>query len=260
MDTVHNQAPAKINLGLFIKGKRPDGYHLLETILFPYPSLYDELIITPSSKPGCHLEIEGIHIEGNPQENLVTRAYSLLKATNSNLPGVNVKLIKRIPAGAGLGGGSSDAASMLKACNQLFKLNYNPTSLSTLAARLGADVPFFIFYTPMLASGIGTELAEITFNDFPFSIKLITPSIHSSTIAAYKALKYKEFDHKRNLRETINLPFEKWKSHLVNDLEKPVFEMYPSLAEIKASLYDEGAVYAAMSGSGSAVFGLFNKD
>ncbi len=257
MDTLHFKAPAKINLGLFIKGKRSDGYHLLETVLYPFDHLWDDLYITPSNGNTCELSIEGIELDGSSEDNLVVKAYHLLRSEIPSLAGVTVRLVKRIPAGAGLGGGSSDAATMLLALNELFSLSIPKARLAELAAKLGADVPFFLYQTPMLASGIGTELEDILFPSFPYEIRLITPPIHSSTVGAYKALDYTQFDHSRKLKEVIELPVDQWRIHLHNDLEVPIFLMYPELKDIKEQLYKEGAVYAAMSGSGSAVFGLF---
>ncbi|MEL6652132.1 MAG: 4-(cytidine 5'-diphospho)-2-C-methyl-D-erythritol kinase [Bacteroidota bacterium] len=247
---------AKINLGLLIKGKRPDGYNLLETLFLPVPDLRDELKIRGQKEDGCSLEVEGIVLDGNPEDNLCYKAYQLLKAEVPDLPGVNLKLKKKIPAGAGLGGGSSDAAATLSGINQLFGLGLSPEKLASIGEKLGADVPFFIFNKPLIARGIGTDFEsyELPHN---FTIKLVTPPIHSSTIAAYKALDATQFDPSRDLKNLLALPKDSWRDVLPNDLEVPVFEMYPELVKIKQSLYDEGAFYAAMSGSGSAVFGLF---
>lgn len=249
---------AKINLGLFIKGKRPDGYHLLETVLYPLPDLHDEMWLERVSGVGnCTLELEGISLDGEPEDNLCIKAYRLLEMEVGELPSIHIRLKKQIPAGAGLGGGSSDAAATLKGINDLCQLGFSDEKLSTLAGKLGADVPFFIFDKALLASGTGTELAAIEI-EMPFRIELIRPAIHSSTIAAYKALNYLDCDASRDLKTVLQQPVSTWKEQLENDLEKPVFAMYPELARIKQELYDQGAVYAAMSGSGSAVFGLFN--
>jgi len=247
---------AKINLGLFIKGKLPNGYHLLETLLYPIFQLKDELILTREEDGGCHIQIEGIKLDSTHEENLCVRAYRALEKSCGPLPGVKISLKKCIPAGAGLGGGSSDAAFTLKGLNDLFGLGLTMEKLTQLAADLGADVPFFLYEKPMLATGIGTDLEEFEL-DFPYEIRLFPQNIHSSTLSAYKSLDYKEFDPKRDLREVLRSPVDQWKDHLHNDLEVPVFRMYPELGEIKAELYKEGALYAAMSGSGSAMFGIF---
>lgn len=248
---------AKINLGLFIKGKRPDGYHLLETLMYPLPQLYDELQINISTGD-VSLELKGIEIEGDIESNLCIKAYRLLQTPFPDLPPMHICLKKNIPAGAGLGGGSSDAASTLLGINQLGKLGLSIEELAKIGAKLGADVPFFLYNKPMLATGIGTDLQEFDI-DLPYRIELITPAIHSSTVAAYKALDYTKCDTTRNLAEILSLPVDTWQKYLENDLEVPVFQLYPALQEIKDALYAQGAVYAAMSGSGSAVFGLFEK-
>ena len=248
---------AKINLGLFIKGKRPDGYHLLETVLYPLKNFSDELWLEPMPGVGaCTLALGGIELDGAAADNLCVRAYHLLRARFPDLPSVHIRLTKHIPAGAGLGGGSSDAAATLRGLKALFSLNISDEELATLAGRLGADVPFFIYDKPLLATGTGIELHAIDM-ELPYRIELNTPPLHSSTVAAYKALDYRTCDPQRDLRKVLDLPVTSWPEYLHNDLETPVFHLYPQLAEIKQSLYDRGAVYAAMSGSGSAVFGLF---
>ncbi|MEO1419240.1 MAG: 4-(cytidine 5'-diphospho)-2-C-methyl-D-erythritol kinase [Bacteroidota bacterium] len=247
---------AKVNLGLFIKGKRADGYHLLETLLFPVPDLTDHMILTPRKTPGCELTILGIELEGDLSDNLCVRAYRLLQQDYPDLPGVSIQLTKHIPAGAGLGGGSSDAAFTLKGLNQLFDLGISDETLAKKSAVLGADVPFFVYGTPQLAKGIGTELAPVSLA-FPYTLKLYPQPIHSSTIAAYKALDYTQFNPHRDLASILNQPISTWKDTLDNDLEVPVFRMYPVLREIKSQIYAEGALYAAMSGSGSCMFGIF---
>lgn len=249
---------AKINIGLIIKGKRPDGYHLLDTVMYPVMSLCDELSLEKSETDGCQFSLEGMELDGDPHDNLCVRAYTLLRAACPSVGGVRIVLKKRIPAGAGLGGGSSDAAFTLRGLNELFDCGLSVEELAQLAAQLGADVPFFLYNRPLLATGIGTAFEEIDI-DLPYDIRLVPSSIHSSTVAAYRALDYRTCDPARDLRQLLRLPVSEWKTHLPNDLEVPVFGLYPSLAETKQQLYNEGAVYAAMSGSGSAVFGLFPK-
>jgi 4-diphosphocytidyl-2-C-methyl-D-erythritol kinase len=249
---------AKINLGLLIKGKRPDGYHLLETLYFPYFDLQDELEIERLPGNQCHLQVKGIELDGDPTDNLCVKAYRLLQARYPALGGVRISLEKKIPAGAGLGGGSSDAAQTLLGLRELFDLGAGIDELAEIGGTLGADVPFFLYNRPLLARGIGTEFEELAL-EFPFRIELITPPIHSSTIGAYKALDYRQFDPDRDLKEILLGDVEHWRDRLDNDLEVPVFKMYPELAQIKQDFYDRGAVYAAMSGSGSAVYGLFEK-
>ena len=226
---------AKINIGLLIKGKRPDGYHLLQTLLFPIPALHDELYLRPASNGGCNLQLDGIQLDSQLEDNLVHKAYRALKEQVPELPGVQISLKKSIPAGAGLGGGSSDAAFTLKGLNQLFELGMSKDALAAVGARLGADVPFFLYDRPLMAEGIGTELTPIEW-ELPYTVKVVTPPIHSSTIAAYKALRYQDFDPRRDLYEILKQPPDTWKEQLVNDLEVPVFEMYPELIRGKGKI------------------------
>lgn len=254
---IHLRPTAKINLGLFIKRRRPDGYHELETLLVPYPSLADELWLEPQAQ-GCTFELAGLPLAGDPNDNLCVRAYHALQTYIPSLPGVHIRLQKHIPAGAGLGGGSADAAYVLRGLNQLFELGLSPETLSPIAARLGADVPFFLYDAPMMATGTGTELRPFPLT-IPGEIRVFPQPIHSSTIAAYKALDANHCDPDRNLGNVLMAAPHTWPSDLTNDLETPVFEMYPVLAQKKAELYAAGATYAAMSGSGSAMFGIFEQ-
>ena len=253
------QAPAKINLGLFIKRRLPNGYHELETLLYPLDQPIDRLSIEASGQDTCTLSMSGRPIDGDLSDNLVVRAWEALKAKIPQLPGVTVHLSKRIPAGAGLGGGSADAAALLKGANVLFELNQSDKELAHIAATLGADIPFFIYQKPMLASGTGTTLEAFPLELSDYRIELFTPAIHSSTVAAYKGLDPKSFKPHRDLAAILKQPISTWRKDLSNDLEDAVFQKYPKLSRIKAELYSRGAVYAAMSGSGSAVFGLFER-
>lgn len=249
---------AKINLGLIIKGKLPNGYHTLETLFYPIFDLKDELIIQKIDQPGCHFEMKGIKLDGELSDNLCVRAYHALAKDVGGLPGTNISLTKNIPSGAGLGGGSSDAAFCLRGLNELFELGLSKEQLTPIAAKLGADVPFFLYEKPMFARGTGTELETFDLN-LPYTVKVFPQPLHSSTIAAYKALDYTQFDHNRELRPVLDMDAKNWKDKLFNDLEIPVFEIYPQLQHIKEKLYLEGAIYAAMSGSGSAMFGIFEQ-
>ena len=248
---------AKINLGLLIKGKRADGYHLLETLMYPVFELQDELWMEAGAEE-CILSLEGMQLEGDPQENLCVKAWKSLKKEIPELPGVRIRLRKQIPAGAGLGGGSSDAAFVLRGLNQLFQLKIEPDRLHRVAARLGADVPFFLKDIPQMASGTGTKLEPFPLH-LPAQLQVFPQAIHSSTVAAYRALDSTRCDPGRDLAAILNRPLSAWKKELVNDLEVPVFALYPQLQQIKQQLYKEGAIYAAMSGSGSAMFALFAK-
>ena len=244
---------AKINLGLHIVSKRPDGYHNLETIFFPL-DIKDKIEIEEADEFSFCLE--GLKIDGDVESNLVVKAYRLLKKDFS-LPNVKILMQKNIPFGAGLGGGSADASFTLRALNEMFSLGLSDETLASYASKLGADCPFFIYNRPMLATGIGTELSPIELSLEGYKIEWVKPNVHVSTADAYRHVKPKE--PKFSLAELPNIPIEEWKDCLVNDFEGSVFAQYPELAEIKQDFYNRGAVYAAMSGSGSTIFGLFRK-
>lgn len=251
---------AKINLGLIIKGRRADGYHLMETLFVPVASLTDVLELTVADAPGCTLYQDGIVLDSGQEDNLVVKAYrgleTFLHTQGRTLGGVHLRLTKRIPAGAGLGGGSADAAFTLRGLNDLFSLKLTTSELEQIARPLGADVPFFLHNQPILARGIGNEFEEIPLV-LPYRIEVVTSHIHSSTPEAYRNLNLAFCDPERDLKAILALPDHAWRYTLPNDLELPVFTKHPELAQTKQRLYDEGAVYAAMSGSGSSVFGLF---
>lgn len=254
---------AKINLGLNIVSKRPDGYHNLETVFYPIP-LTDALEIKymdekfPSESP-CDLKITGKDVDCNEEDNLVIKAYQLL-AADFQLPRVHAHLVKRIPTQAGLGGGSSDAAYMIRLLDERFRLNIGIPEMERYAAKLGADCAFFITADPSYAEGIGDVLMPV---DVPgaglggYYLAVIKPSVAVSTRDAYAAIVPKT--PAKCCRDIVRQPIETWKDELVNDFEAPIFAMHPELAAIKQSLYDAGAVYAAMSGSGSALFGIFRE-
>ena len=254
---------AKINLGLNIVSKRPDGYHNLETVFYPIP-LTDALEIKymderfPSESP-CDLKITGNDIDCNEEDNLVIKAYQLL-AADFQLPRVHAHLVKRIPTQAGLGGGSSDAAYMIRLLDERFRLNIGIPEMERYAAKLGADCAFFITADPSYAEGIGDVLMPA---DVPgaglggYYLAVVKPSVAVSTRDAYAAIVPKT--PAKCCRDIVRQPIETWKDELVNDFEAPIFAMHPELAAIKQSLYDTGAVYAAMSGSGSALFGIFRE-
>lgn len=254
---------AKINLGLNIVSKRPDGYHNLETVFYPIP-LTDALEIKymdekfPSESP-CDLKITGNDIDCNEEDNLVIKAYQLL-AADFQLPRVHAHLVKRIPTQAGLGGGSSDAAYMIRLLDERFRLNIGIPEMERYAAKLGADCAFFITADPSYAEGIGDVLMPA---DVPgaglggYYLAVVKPSVAVSTRDAYAAIVQKT--PAKCCRDIVRQPIETWKDELVNDFEAPIFAMHPELAAIKQSLYDAGAVYAAMSGSGSALFGIFRE-
>jgi 4-diphosphocytidyl-2-C-methyl-D-erythritol kinase len=245
---------AKINIGLNVVSRRSDGYHNLETFFYPIP-LCDILEFIPAQK--TDLTIIGTPISGNIESNLVMRAYQLLR-NNFKLPNLSICLQKKIPMGAGLGGGSSDAAFMLKALNTYFDLQLSELQLENYAAQLGADCPFFIRNAPTLATGIGNEFTPINISLTDWYIILVKPNIHISTAEAYAHVSPSPWEIP--LKEALHSPIQKWQQTIQNDFENSCFSAYPILPKIKQRLYDAGAVYAAMSGSGSTMYGLFKDE
>ena len=242
---------AKINIGLNITEKRSDGYHNLETIFYPI-DLCDSLEFVQNDE--TQFNCTGLKIEGEPENNLILKAYKQLKE-EFNLPNIDIHLHKAIPMGAGLGGGSADAAFMLKMLNDEFKLGLSSQELEQKATKLGADCAFFINNKPTLAKGIGNIFEPTTINLSGYHIVLIKPEVHVSTAEAYGGCKPQRWA--TPLEEAIKQPISEWKDYIFNDFEKTVFIAHPELAEIKDMLYAKGAVYAAMSGSGSTIYGLF---
>ena len=247
------QTGCKINLGLNIVERRPDGYHNIETIFYPVP-LFDELTIEESEDEDL-LTLEGNPLEGEVQDNLVLRAVRLLRQEGFPVPPLSIDLKKVIPSGAGLGGGSSDAACMIKTLTQLFDLPLTETQMKDLARRLGADCPFFINPQPLFAEGIGDVFTPISLILNGWYLLLVKPEVHVSTREAYAGVR----PHKPtySLLETAKLPVGQWAERMVNDFEESIFSSHPLLREIKEELYRQGAAYASMSGSGSTIFGLF---
>ena len=259
MNLAHILVPAKINLGLNIVGKRADGYHNLETVFYPIP-LYDEISI--SINPACckepQLEIEGTSVPGRTEDNLVVRAYRMLESEFPELPALSFRLIKHIPTQAGMGGGSADASCTLRLINSMFDLGLSEERLEQYAVRLGADCPFFIKAEPAFAQGIGEQLESISLNLSGRYIAIIKPSIAISTKEAFSLVSPKI--PKKSCRDIVMQPIETWREELSNDFEVSAFALYPELAAIKQYLYDSGATYAAMSGSGSAMFGIYTNE
>jgi len=245
----------KINLGLNIIGKRADGYHNLETVFYPLP-FHDVLEVVNSSneEESTELILSGNKIEGNTESNLCVKAYHLLKKDFSKLPVVKIYLHKVIPTGAGLGGGSADGAFMLLLLNDKFQLRLSQQQLINYALQLGSDCPFFILNKPSFAQQRGEVLEPIEVNLSSYKIVIINPGIHVSTSWAFTQTKFAAHNQ---LKEIINEPIKNWKEKLINDFEIPVFKKYPEIKNIKEQLYNSGAIYASMSGSGSTVFGVF---
>lgn len=245
----------KINLGLSITEKRPDGYHNLETVFYPV-ALEDALEIrtNPEAQQKFTLHQHGMEIADNPENNLVVKAYLLLDK-EFHLPPVEIHLYKHIPSGAGLGGGSSDAAFMLKLLNEHYNLQLSDNQLEDYAATLGADCAFFIKNTPTYAEGIGNIFSPIELSLKGYRIMIVKPDVFVSTREAFANIRPHRPEYP--VREVIRRPVAEWKDTLINDFEASVFPQYPVIGEIKEELYHQGAIYASMSGSGSSVFGLF---
>jgi len=268
---------AKINLGLRVTGRRPDGYHDLDTVFYPIP-LCDSLEVVPVKNPqdssdhyslitnhSITLHLLGAELEGNPDDNLVVRAYQLLKSQFPDLPAVEVWLYKHIPSGAGLGGGSADATFMLRLLNTMFALGLDDDRLEALSGTLGADCPFFVRNVPVRATGTGNIFSPVTVDLSGYRIVVVKPPVFISTREAFSKIDEK-------LRQQVNESTSQqadepssdhcslFTDYCPNDFEQSVFPLHPELPAIKEALYRAGAVYASMSGSGSALYGLFPSD
>ncbi|MCR4766316.1 MAG: 4-(cytidine 5'-diphospho)-2-C-methyl-D-erythritol kinase [Bacteroidaceae bacterium] len=249
----------KINLGLNIVNRRPDGYHNLETVFYPVTELYDALEITPfddDSKGNYTLQQNGNTLDCDKEHNLVIKAYRLLLAACGSLPSIHIHLLKHIPSGAGLGGGSADAAFMLKILNDQFKLQLTTQQLEHYAAQLGADCAFFIKNQPTFATGIGEIFTPINLSLKDYQIIIIKPNVFVSTKEAFAHIHPQR--PAEQITDILQAPISEWRHRLVNDFEASIFPQHPQIESIKNMLYEKGAEYASMSGSGSSVFGLFN--
>ena len=246
-------ANAKINIGLQVLNRREDGYHNLETVFYPL-NIYDVVEVVEAAD--TRFIPSGIAIPGDGKENLCLRAYRLL-AEAYQLPPVHIYLHKAIPIGAGLGGGSADAAFLLTVLNDLFTLGLTESERIGYARQLGADCAFFIRNKPVLATGIGDVFEDIQVDLSGYYLVLVKPSVHVSTAEAYGTVAL--HPDGRQLRTAINRPVEEWRETIYNDFEPGIFAAHPEIATIKEQLYHHGAVYASMSGSGSSVYGLFTK-
>ncbi len=250
---------AKINLGLNVVERRPDGYHNLETVFYPVP-IQDALEVQvmdeefPSAYD-CDIKVSNIAVEGDEQKNLVVRAYQLLKQDFPHLPRLHAHLFKNIPTQAGMGGGSSDGAAMVLLLNKMFQLGLTDQQMIDLVARLGADCPFFILNRPSYAEGIGEKLMPVELDLTGWKLAVVRPDIPVSTKEAFSLITPRHPE--RNCRDIVSQPVDTWRDRLTNDFEQSVFALHPQIGEVKDELYKLGAVYAAMSGSGSSLFGLF---
>lgn len=244
---------AKINLGLSVTERREDGFHNLETVFYPVP-LCDILEVIRSDR--FSFRSTGAPLESAEEQNLAVRAYRLLKE-QFDLPPVSIWLHKVIPLGAGLGGGSSDGAFMLKMICDLFGLSLDREELEAQAALLGADCPFFIGNEPSFATGTGNILQPVKVDLSDYRLALVKPPFHVNTGMAYNAITPRK--REISVRDIVKQPVDDWKESLINDFESPLFNMFPEIGKIKEELYRLGAVYSSMSGSGSALYGLFRE-
>jgi 4-diphosphocytidyl-2-C-methyl-D-erythritol kinase len=249
----------KINIGLNILNKRLDGYHNLQTIFYPI-GIKDalEIIKAPHQQIPVSFSSSGIIIPGSAEDNLCIKAYHLLKADFPSMTPVQIHLHKCIPMGAGLGGGSADAAAALELLNTLFELRLTDESLMKYALQLGSDCPFFLYNQPCLATGRGEVLEPVSLNLTAYKILVVNPGIHINTAMAFKGIV--PGVNTSDLRRIIQQPISTWKNELINDFEQTVFTQQPAILHLKETLYNAGALYASMSGSGSSVFGIFEKN
>ncbi len=245
----------KLNLGLKIVEKRADGFHNIETVFLPL-ALHDVLEIIPAESTSFFQS--GIPIPGSSSDNIILKAYHLLKKDFKQIKDLSIHLLKNIPTGAGLGGGSADGTYMLKCLNSYFNLNLTSNQLESYALQLGSDCPFFVHNKPMFASGRGEIFEPIDIHLTDYFILIINPGIHINTGWAFSQLKPNA--PKKSIKDIVRKELSQWKYELFNDFEKPVCTNYPELNNIKSELYKIGAIYAAMSGSGSTFFGIFKKE
>jgi 4-diphosphocytidyl-2-C-methyl-D-erythritol kinase len=246
---------AKINLGLNVTGIR-GRFHDIETVLFPV-AFRDVLEIIPSGEQSDEFNHSGLAIPGKVEENLCIRAYTLLK-NEFQIPKIRMHLYKVIPMGAGLGGGSSDAAFAIKLLDELFSLALSPSQMTQYASKLGSDCAFFIENKPVFATGRGDQFEPVDLNLDGYSIAIIIPPIHVSTAQAYEKVSMNK--PVESIRVILKASPNEWRGRLVNDFEGSVFQQHPEILQIKEKIYAAGAVYASMSGSGSAVYGLFDQN
>jgi 4-diphosphocytidyl-2-C-methyl-D-erythritol kinase len=252
---------AKINLGLHVHRKRADGYHDIDTVFYPVP-LTDALEIIPlppkESTSSFPFSLSGAEVKGRLTSNLCVLAYKMLKKDHPQLPKIKMHLHKIIPSGAGLGGGSSDAAFTLVLLNKMFNLGISTEKLMQYAAELGSDCPFFIINRPCFGCGRGEVLQPVDVSLSAYTLIIVNPGIHVDTGLAF--LNIIPAVPEKSVKDIITtFPVERWKDELHNDFEKVIFPRHPEIVDIKDELYRKGAIYASMSGSGSTVYGIFKK-
>jgi 4-diphosphocytidyl-2-C-methyl-D-erythritol kinase len=250
----------KINIGLNIIGKRADGFHDLETIFYPI-QIKDAVEIIPSDDENeISFTSTGNIVDAKDEDNICVKAYHLLKKDFPQLHSIKMHLHKNIPMGAGLGGGSADASAVLLLLNKQFNLNISQDKLIGYALQLGSDCPFFIINKPCFATGRGEILQEINLDLSAYTFLIVNPNIHVHTREAFASSNENSFSPIGALQHQITSDITNWKNSIKNDFEKPLFEKYPEIERIKNVLYENGAIYSAMSGSGSTVVGIFEKE
>ena len=255
MNSIILKAPAKINYGLRVLSKREDGYHNLETIFYPILDLYDEITISTSG--GFEFECNS-NLTGDDQDNIIIKAKEKLEELIRTKINVRIELKKVIPVGAGLGGGSSDAAAVLMGLNELLQLNLDFSALSTIALELGSDVPFFLYGKPAIGRSRGEILEAIDFK-ITYPILLVYPNIHISTKEAFQNHVLQSGQKKSLSQSDFNpIDFSYHRLHIINDFEQEILKKYPVISDIKDLLYRKGALFSLMSGTGSTVYGIFN--
>lgn len=246
---------AKINIGLAITDRRPDGYHNIQSVFLPI-GLSDILEVVPSGKPQTFsLQHTGMTIDGEGKDNLVVRALECIRQDHE-IPPVDIHLHKCIPPGSGLGGGSSDAVFMVRALDRLFNLDLSKEQLKHYVRNLGSDCSFFLENSPCLVGGVGDEVMPIELRQLSgYWLVLVIPKLHILTSMAYSLIRSRP--GVSTISEWSGMPVRSWRNLVINDFEKPLFKKYPLLEKIKSDLYEKGAAYASLSGSGSSVYGLF---
>lgn len=250
---------AKINIGLHILERRPDKFHNIESLFYPVPlsDILEIIVNQEATTSEADLRVSGLHIEGAREDNLCIRAYQLL-TEKFPLPPVKIVLHKIIPMGAGLGGGSSDGANTILLLNKKFQLGLDKEGLKSYAARLGSDCTFFIDNQPAIGTGKGNVLTRTLVNLSGYYLVVVKPVVSISTAEAYEGIQ--PFRPETSLQELVKQPIREWKDKIVNDFEKTIFKKYPEIKQIKEHLYRQGALYASMTGSGSGVYGIFEKE
>jgi 4-diphosphocytidyl-2-C-methyl-D-erythritol kinase len=249
----------KINLGLNIIRKREDGYHDLQTVFYPL-KIYDALEVirnNDSANDDVLFSTTGIPINGNSRDNLCIKACQLLKKDFPQISAIKMHLHKTVPTGAGLGGGSADAAFTLSLLNKKFQLNISADQLINYALQLGSDCPFFLINKPCFAQGRGEVLEKINLDLSQYQLLIVNPKIDISTRWAFS--KIEPAIRETSIKQIVHQPIESWNEQLTNDFERPLMKYYPILKSIKEELFTQGALFAGMSGSGSTLFGIFHE-